>query len=123
MFYELIAFFFYFPKLYVFTDWINSITYNNKKKSLLTHTIILHYTYGTNRGKQHQTKGKQKYELDHQTKDVLTKCKKGKKIKQKNRTQNKLDLEIPKLNHQASVNIYILWGEEVRKEGRRRGCQ
>ena len=47
--------------------------------------------------------------------------KKGKKIKQKNRTQNKLDLEIPKLNHQAFVNIYISWGEEVRKEGRQRG--
>ena len=35
--------------------------------------------------------------------------KRGKKnIKQKNRTQNKLDLEILELNHQATVNIYIL---------------
>ena len=50
-----------------------------KKKSLLTYTLILHYTYGTNKGKQHQIKGKQKRELDHQTKDAVTKCKKGKK--------------------------------------------
>ena len=65
--------------------------------------------YGTKRGKQHQTKGKQKRELNHQKKGVVTKCKKGKKnIKQKNRTQNKLDLEIPESNHQVAVNIYIL---------------
>ena len=68
----------------------------------------MHYTHGTKRGKQHQTKGKHKRELNHQTKEAVTKCKKWKKIKQKNRTQNKLDLEISKLNHQAFVNIYIL---------------
>ena len=80
-----------------------------KKKSIFTHTLILYYTYGTKRGKQHQTKGKHKRELNHQTKGAVTKCKKGKKnIKQKNRTQNKLDLEILELNHQATVNIYIL---------------
>lgn len=30
-------------------------------------------------GKQHQTKGKQKCELNHQTKEAVKKCKKGKK--------------------------------------------
>ena len=33
--------------------------------------------YGTKRGKQHQTKGKQKRELNHPTKEAETKCKKG----------------------------------------------
>ena len=76
---------------------------------IFTHTLILYYTYGTKRGKQHQTQGKHKRELNHQTKGAVTKCKKGKKnIKQKNRTQNKLDLKILELNHQATVNIYIL---------------
>ena len=31
------------------------------------------------------------------------------------------DLEIPQPNHQASVSIYILGGEEDWKEGRQRG--
>ena len=31
------------------------------------------------------------------------------------------DLEIPQSNHPASVNIYILGGEEDQKEGRQKG--
>ena len=55
-----------------------------------THTLILYYTYGTKRGKQHQTKGKHKRELNHQTKGVVTKCKKGKKTSNK-RIEHKIN--------------------------------
>ena len=57
---------------------------------IFTHTLILYYTYGTKRGKQHQTKGKHKRELNHQTKGAVTKCKKGKKTSNK-RIEHKIN--------------------------------
>ena len=36
------------------------------------------------------------------------------------KSELKSNLEIPKLNHPASVNINIPWGEEEMKEGRER---